>query len=104
MENNATFSEMILITLFLGLLAYVLGMVIQLIVVIRFKKLHTWRKLLLMLLLSRLLSIMLSLIIWKYWFLEIDIMQGPFFVPSVIAEIIISPSLLYLFRYRKITN
>jgi hypothetical protein len=98
-NNSATFVELLTMAFFLGSIAYIAGLLFQTIIVVKLNKRLLWKKLLLLLLVSRIISLTLTLLIWIYWFFNFDIMLGPFLIPAVVAEIIVSPVLLRIFGY-----
>src|SRR5258708_4700405 len=99
MQDRITFIELLQITLYLGAIAYIVGVLFQTFVIIKYNKPWTWGKLTLLLISTRIISIGLTLLIWIYWFLPFDMMQGPFLIPAVIAEIIVCPIVLRIFKY-----
>ena len=99
-SNDINFIEFLGIAVYLGSIAFVAGIVFQTLVVIKLNKPWTWGKLTLLLIVTRAVSLALTILIWKYWFLPFEMMQGPILVPSVIAEVIASPLLLRLFKHR----
>jgi hypothetical protein len=100
MDNNITFFDFLGIAIYLSSVAFVAGIIFQTVIVIKYNSPWTWGKLTLLLILTRVLSLGLTILIWKYWFLSWDMMQGPILIPSVIAEIIACPVMLRLFKHR----
>lgn len=98
--NTASLSEMIALNLFLGSLTYLLGIAFQVLIVFLNKsKSKTFSKITALLVLTRISTILFSVLIWHFWFLKIDIMFGPLLLPTLIAELIFSPIFLKLFGY-----
>lgn len=99
--NSASLSEMLVLILFLGAVAYILGLIFQVLIMYFNKvKSKTFLKATVLLILTRICSITLSLLLWKFWFLSIDVMLGPILLPALVAEIVVSPIFLRLFGYK----
>lgn len=98
MEKHLTIFELLGITLAFGSIAYLLGIITQIIVVVKLNKPWTWGKLSLLLLATKVVSIILTLVIWVYWFLPFDSIQGPILLPALISEVIAVPTLLKFFK------
>jgi len=102
-EKTITFTDLLELTLLFGSLTYVLGLLFQAIIVVKVNKPWTWIKLLTLLLVSRIVSLFFTLLIGKligkYWNIDFNTMIGPFLIPAVVAELIISPVLLKIFGY-----
>lgn len=100
-NSSASLSDMLVLILFLGSVAYILGIVFQVLVMCFNKaKSKTFSKVTALLLLTRICTIAFSLLIWKFWFLRIDVMLGPILLPALMSEIVISPIFLRLFGYK----
>lgn len=99
--NTASLSEIIALNLFLGSLTYLLGIAFQVLMVFLNKsKFKAFSKVTALLVLTRISTIVISLLIWHFWFLKIDIMFGPLLLPTLIAELVFSPLFLKLFGYQ----
>jgi amino acid transporter len=97
--NSITFFELITVAFLMGLIPYCLGLLFQIIVVVKVNKALVWKKLLLLLVVSRIAALTLAIVIWVCWFFSFDVMLGPILIPALIAELIISPVLLKIFGY-----
>ncbi len=98
MEQHFTFSEILLFALYLGSVTYLFGLTYQLFVSIKTDTRLKFKQLVLIST-TRLLTITTTLLIWFYWTTLVDIQFGPFLLPALIAETIISPIFLKLFGY-----
>lgn len=100
-SNSASLFEMLVLCLFLGTLTYILGVVFQVLMMYFNKeKSKTFPKTIIILITTRICTIAVSLLLWKFWFLSIDIMLGPILMPALVAEIVVSPIFLRLFGYK----
>jgi len=99
MDNNIDFFGFLGIAIYLGSVAFIAGIIFQTFVVVKYNKPFTWGKLTLLLIATRVISLALTILIWKYWPFSFEMMQGPVLVPSVIAEIIACPVMLKLFKH-----
>jgi hypothetical protein len=98
--NDINLFEFIELAIYFSSIAFIAGIIFQTFIVVRLNKPWTWGKLTFLLIASRVVSLGLTILIWKYWALPFEMMQGPVLIPSVIAEIIVSPLMLRLFRHR----
>jgi hypothetical protein len=99
--NTASLSEIITLNLFLGSITYLMGIAFQILIVFLNKsKSRVYSKVAALLVLSRISTIVFSLLIWHFWFLKIDVMFGPLLLPALIAELVFSPLFLKLFGYK----
>jgi len=99
--NTASLSEILVLNLFLGSITYLLGIAFQLLIVFLNKSIpKTFSKIALLLILTRVSTIIISLLIWHLWFLKADVMFGPILLPVLISEIIFSPLFLRLYGYK----
>jgi hypothetical protein len=102
-EKTITFTELLELTLLFGSLAYIIGLIYQAVIVIKINKSWTWIRLLTLLLVSRTASLFFTLLIGKLigevWNIDFNTMVGPFLIPAVVAEIIVSPVFLKIFGY-----
>lgn len=94
-DKSISLVELLSLGVYLGSIVYLIGLIVF-VVLIYNKKTY---KSIVLIIVKLLLSIILSVFIWRFWPLEIDIMQGVIFLPSIFAEII-SISFLY-FLYKK---
>lgn len=98
-EQTFSQNDFLQLGIYLGSLTYLLGLVYQLWITFRQdKKLKL--KALTLALLTRLLTITSTFMVWTYWTTKIDIMFGFILLPAFIPELIFSPLLLRLFGYR----
>jgi hypothetical protein len=54
--------------------------------------------------LTRFLTVLLTLIIWRFWFFKFDMMLGPILLPAFISECLLSPLILKLFGYKPLLS
>ena len=93
MEQQPTpISELLLLILFLGSIIYLLGAIFQFYILRRSRK--SWGNSLAIVVLTRLLTVTLSLLIWHYWNLPFEPIIGFLFWPAVISELILGPLIL----------
>jgi len=97
--NNISFSELITAAFLMGIIPYCLGLLFQIIVVVKVNKELILKKLLPLLLVSRISALALTIVIWLCWYFSFDIMFGPILLPALLAELIISPLSLRIFGY-----
>jgi hypothetical protein len=98
MEQHFSLDDILGLTLFLGSITYLLGLTYQLFVCIKTDS-NIRLKQVALVIVTRLLTITMTLLLWTYWTSKIDIQFGPFLLPALVAEIFISPMLLKLFGY-----
>ncbi len=97
-EQRFTLFEFFQLELFLGSLTFLLGLIFQLGVSIRQdKKLKL--KAFLLVVVTRVLTISTSFVLWLYWQIQIDVMFGFILLPALFTELVFSPLLLKLFGY-----
>lgn len=99
MDNSVDFFEFLGLAIYLGSVAFILGIIFQTFIVVRYNKPWTWGKLTFLLISSRVISLGLTILLWKYWPFDAEPMAGPILIPSIIAEIIVSPLMLRLFKH-----
>jgi hypothetical protein len=101
METNVVkLSELLTMTLFLGSIVFILGIVFQGVIVFLNKSQSKGTlKIIVLLLLTRICSVITALFIWRFWFFNFDVMLGPILLPVVISEVIFSPIFLEIFGY-----
>jgi hypothetical protein len=99
--SEQTFSvvEFLQLQLYLGSLTYLLGFVYQLWTAFRQDK-RVKLKAFALIVVTRLLSITLTLFVWLNWKIKIDVMFGFVLLPALIPELIFSPLFLRLFGYK----
>ncbi len=103
--NTATLSEMLTMILFLGSIVFLLGIAFQIFIVFFNKtRSKSFLRITTLVLLTRIGAIAASLIIWRFWFLNIDVMLGPVLLPALISEIILSPLFLKFFGFNIVRN
>lgn len=96
-DNNYGISifEMITLTIYLGSIMYILGFIAYIYIGrVKYKYLKT-TNLILLNIIRLLLSLFLSIIIWRFWPFKFDINLGFVFYPAIISEIIT----LFIFFY-----
>lgn len=87
--------ELIGLILFLGFITFLIGVLFQAYILwINKKSILTS---LIVIILTRILTVISSYFIWVFWHLSIDIMFLFFFLPAVLSELILSPLVLKLF-------
>lgn len=100
--QTATLYEIIILALFLGSIIFLLGAAYQTFVLIKLNKKTPWYKILGIILLTRVVAVALTILLWKIAFQNIEVMFGPILLPSIIAEVVLSPLMLRLFGFRVI--
>jgi len=98
MDNSIDFFGFLGLAIYLSSTAFIAGIIFQTFIVVKYNKPYTWGKLTLLLIATRAVSLALTILIWKYWFLPFEMMQGPVLIPSIIAELIACPVMLYVFK------
>ena len=94
-EQLATpISELLILILYLGSITFLLGTLVQIYIIYRNKQSKV--KGIIIVLLTRLLTIISSYFIWSIWN-NSDIMFAFLYLPGLISEIIFSPLLLLIF-------
>lgn len=92
-----------MIAILFGAVTFILGILYQLLILWK-----TDKRLVVkgfgILFLTRILSIVSTLLIWANWPFTFDILFGPIFFPSFVSELILSPLILKLFGYHISTN
>ena len=96
MEQEPTpIIELIGLILFLGSITFLIGALFQAYILRRNKKSIVTS--LVVIVLTRSLTVISSYFIWAFWHLPIDIMFLVFYLPAVLPEMILSPLILKLF-------
>jgi hypothetical protein len=98
MDHSITFFAILTIVIKLGAVAFLAGIAFQTLVVVLYHKPWTWGELTFLLIVSRIISIGITILIWKYWPFNIEMMQGLILLPALIAEVIASPVSLWVFK------
>ena len=95
MEQQPTpITELLILILFLGSIIYLVGAIYQMFILKKNRK--SWRNSLVIVVLTRLLTVTLSLLIWHFWNFPFEPIIGFIFWPAVISELIVSPLILKL--------
>ncbi len=87
--------ELFGLILFLGAITFLLGTVYQIYILYRNKKSICIS--LIVILLTRTLTVVSSYLIWSFWILPFDIMFLFLYLPGILPELILSPLILKLF-------
>jgi hypothetical protein len=98
MEQHFSLTAFLHLTLYLGSVTFALGLTYQLFISIKTDHKCSFKQLILVML-TRFLTLALTIFIWRYWQMKIDILFGPVLLPAFIAELLLSPLLLKLFGY-----
>lgn len=98
--QNITLSELFSIVLFLGSVTFLIGTIYQIVILIWINSKVKWSKIFWIILLTRLLTIGITILLWKLIFQIKDVMFGPFLLPALIPEIVLSPLILKLMGFR----
>ena len=94
--QTTTLSELLALTLFLGSIVYLTGAIYQLITLVWLNKKVVWYKILGIIILTRLLTLCSTVLLWKLAFQNVEIMFGPILLPGIFSEMLISPLILKL--------
>ena len=99
-EQNISIWEVLLLQLFLGSIIYIVGSIVLFFVL---RKVVSYQYKIVSLLLVQLgISVLLSLIIWKSWIINIDIMILEFInLPALFSELIIIPIIYFILKKTK---
>lgn len=100
--QTVTLSELIGLTLFLGSIVFLLGAIYQVIALIWLNNRVKWYKIVGIILLTRILTLIFTLLLWKGLFQNIEMMLGPILLPGLIAELVFSPLILKLLKFNVI--
>lgn len=100
MLSHLTALDLILILLFLGTLQFGLGAIFQGWIMIKQDKGIKWKHVM-VIILTRILTFGLTLLLLYLWRITIDIdfMFGPFMLPAILPELVLSILLLKAFGY-----
>ena len=99
-EQYISICELILLQLLLGSIIYIVGSV-ALFFVLR-KTVNCKCKIFLLLLVQFCVSILLSLVIWKFWVINIDVMIFEFInLPALFCELITIPICYFVLKKKK---
>lgn len=100
MESHASLYELVILNLYLGAIVYLIGAILQFVIIYHNKKIsHRFSKGVALLLTTLILSVIFSIISWKFWKFETDIMFGPILIPSFLSEIIFVPVVAKILGY-----
>jgi len=103
MEEQYVFIwEFVLLQLFLGSVIYLVGSIVFFFILR--KVIINKNKKIILLLFQLCISVILSLFIWKYWILDIDIMFLFISIPALLAECITIPIMLFILNRLIKTN
>ncbi len=103
MEQEPTpIIELLELILFLGSITFLSGAVFQAYILWRNKK-SFWTSMMVVIL-TRILTIISSYFVWAFWHLPIDIMFLFIYLPAVLPELIFSPLILKLFGNKIYNN
>lgn len=91
-DKSISLVEVFLLGLYLGSIVYIIGLLVFIFLI--YKKKISIYKLFTLSSVQLFLSIALSIFMWKFWFLNTDIMLGFIFLPGLCAE---SISILILY-------
>ncbi len=99
-EQNISIWEVLLLQLFLGSIIYIVGSIVLFFVL---RKVVSYKYKIVSLLLVQLgISVLLSLIIWKSWIINIDIMILEFInLPALFSELITIPIIYFILKETK---
>jgi len=89
-------AELLILILYLGSITFIAGAILQTIILKRNKVSLSLGAFII--LLTRLLTLFSSLIIWKFWIFPFDIMFLFLFLPALLSELIFSLLILKLFK------
>lgn len=101
-EQYISIWELVSLQLFMGSITFLSGSVI-LFFTVRKTLINNYTKIILLLLQSC-ISIVLSLVIWQFWILEIDTMFLFISIPALLAECITIPITLFVLKRLNKTN
>lgn len=87
--------ELILLILYLGSLTFLVGAFVQ--GYILYQRKISLLKAVVIVLLTRIISIVLATVIWATWAMPIDVMWLFLFLPALLPEIVFSPLMLKIF-------
>jgi len=86
-EQYISIWELVLLQLFMGSITYLIGSVVFFFTLRKRPLINTYKKIKL-LVFQLCVSIILSLVIWQFWPLGIDIMYGVINIPAIFSELI----------------
>lgn len=92
--------QMLLLLLLMGVCTFWIGRMVQWLLL---RKSLPRRKIFFILIFSLLLSYLLALLLWFYWPQPAEPMWGIFFLPAVVAELLILLFTILIFKRRKRT-
>jgi len=95
-EQYISIWELVLLLLFMGSITYLVGSIVFFFT-LRKTLINKYKKIIL-LLFQLCISVILSLVIWRFWILDIDIMFLFVSIPALIAECITIPITLFILK------
>jgi len=88
MEDSITLWELIEITFAMGAAMFLIGRVAQ-ILILKFFKIK-WLNVFLIIALSLIVSFLLTLVVWRFWFFKFDVMYKFILIPTIFPELLIT--------------
>lgn len=88
--------DLLLLNMYLGSVIFITGMVISSLIIRKFEKQKL--KIILLIILQFLLAYILSLMIWRFWFFNFDIMLNIISLPALIAETFVILIIYLIYR------
>ena len=98
MEQHFEIWDFIQLAIFLGSITFCLGAAFQIFIAVKSQK-KQLIKIFSLVFLTRILTLLFTIIIWFNDIIPIDVMFGPILLPALIPEIVLSPLLLKMFGY-----
>ena|ERR1700743_1528405 len=97
MEEKISLTELVLEAIFFGYMTYIIARIVQGIYLNSFKKCPI-KKMLCILLISQLISIILTVAIWRFWTSSYNTIWDLLFVPALFSEVIIFVATVFLIQ------
>lgn len=101
-QEPVPISDLLVLILYLGSITFLIGAFVQWYILRRNKK--AVRTYAVVIILTRVLTIMSSYFIWAVWDLPLDIMFAFIFLPAVLPELILCPLVLRMFGIKKLNR
>jgi hypothetical protein len=98
-EQAISVFELVQLAILLGSLVFILGITVQLYIMRRRDKVFKIKQLAIVLLIW-ILTLIVTIFFWSWWTFEFDYMIGPVFLPALGAEVIFTPIILWIFKYK----
>ena len=98
-EQFFSTSELLQYLLYLGAITYILATFLQIFIHYRNNQ-FSYLRLILLIIVSRLVSIVLTIVLWITWKFSFDIMFCCFLLPALFSELLITPVSLKIFGYK----